>query len=82
MVFVLLFVCIIYPNIKFYIDMLIVAEVIKSENKKDIIISWDKTWTEKSNVCLYDKDNTVLGEYNNVISRYLARTINPALYGI
>lgn len=62
--------------------MLVVAEVIKSENKNDIIISWDKTWSEKLNVCLYDKDDKVLGEYNNEISRYLARTINPALYGI
>lgn len=62
--------------------MLVVAEVIKSENKKDIIVSWDKTWNKKSNICLYDKDDKVLGEYNNEISRYLARTINPALYGI
>ncbi|XP_077269800.1 uncharacterized protein LOC143901394 isoform X1 [Temnothorax americanus] len=62
------------------LDVLVVAEVIKSENKKDITISWDKTWDKDSNVCLYDKDEEVLGERNNEVSRYLARTINPALY--
>ncbi|XP_077280024.1 glutamyl-prolyl-tRNA synthetase [Temnothorax americanus] len=63
------------------LDVLVVAEVIKSENKKDITISWDKTWNKDSNVCLYDKNEEVLGEHNNEISRYLARIINPALYG-
>ncbi|XP_077269666.1 uncharacterized protein LOC143901332 isoform X1 [Temnothorax americanus] len=62
------------------LDVLVVAEVIKSENKKDITISWDKTWDKDSNVCLYDKDEEVLGERNDEVSRYLARTINPALY--
>ncbi|TGZ49279.1 Uncharacterized protein DBV15_03110 [Temnothorax longispinosus] len=60
--------------------VLVVVEVIKSENKKDITISWDKTWDKDSNVCLYDRDEEILGEHNNEISRYLARTINPALY--
>ncbi|KAL0114050.1 hypothetical protein PUN28_011398 [Cardiocondyla obscurior] len=73
-------------------NVLVVAEVIKSENNQDIIISWNKkigtlkesgsrNWNENLNVCLYDKEKKVLGEGNNEISRYLARTINPALYG-
>ena len=62
-------------------DVLVVAEVINSE-KKDIIILWNNTWNNESDVCLYDKDHKLLGQYNNEITRYLARTINPLLYGI
>ncbi|XP_018307906.1 bifunctional glutamate/proline--tRNA ligase isoform X2 [Mycetomoellerius zeteki] len=62
------------------LDVLVVAEVIKSDNK-DIIILWNKTWNDKSDVCLYDKDDKLLGQYNNEITRCLARMINPLLYG-
>ncbi|XP_011063777.1 PREDICTED: bifunctional glutamate/proline--tRNA ligase [Acromyrmex echinatior] len=62
------------------LDVLVVAEVINSE-KKNIIILWNNTWNDESDVCLYDKDNKLLGQYNNEITRYLARTINPLLYG-
>ncbi|KYN13800.1 Bifunctional aminoacyl-tRNA synthetase, partial [Trachymyrmex cornetzi] len=61
-------------------DVLVVAEVINSE-KKDIMISWNKTWNDKSDVCLYDKDDKLLGQHNNEITRYLARMLNPLLYG-
>ncbi|KAG5307821.1 SYEP ligase, partial [Pseudoatta argentina] len=73
------FVYIIYLNLK-STEVLVVAEVINSE-KKNIIILWNNTWNDESDVCLYDKDNKLLGEYNNEITRYLARTINPLLYG-
>ncbi|XP_011692346.1 PREDICTED: bifunctional glutamate/proline--tRNA ligase [Wasmannia auropunctata] len=62
------------------IDVLVVVEIIKSENK-DIIISWNKTKSDKSDVCLYDKDDKLLGQHNNEITRYLARTMSPLLYG-
>ncbi|XP_018370970.1 PREDICTED: bifunctional glutamate/proline--tRNA ligase [Trachymyrmex cornetzi] len=62
------------------LDVLVVAEVINSE-KKDIMISWNKTWNDKSDVCLYDKDDKLLGQHNNEITRYLARMLNPLLYG-
>ncbi|KYN04470.1 Bifunctional aminoacyl-tRNA synthetase, partial [Cyphomyrmex costatus] len=62
------------------LDVLVVAEVIISENR-DIIISWNKTWNDKSDVCLYNKDNKLLGQYNNEITRYLARAMYPLLYG-
>jgi len=68
-------------HVKSYTDVLVVAEVIKSENK-DIIVSWNKTRSDKSDVCLYDKDDKLLGHYNNEITRFLARTMNPILYGI
>ncbi|KAG5315822.1 SYEP ligase, partial [Acromyrmex insinuator] len=73
------FVYIIYLNLK-STDVLVVAEVINSE-KKNIIILWNNTRNDESDVCLYDKDNKLLGQYNNEITRYLARTINPLLYG-
>lgn len=73
---------VIYLYVKFYTDVLVVVEVIKSETEEDIIISWDKTWNKKAKVCLYDMDDKLLAEHKYEITRYLARTINPALYGM
>lgn len=62
----------------FHIEVLIVTEIINAEDRNGIDIIREKEI--KGNACLYDKDK-LLAEGTNEINRYLARTINTALYG-
>ncbi|XP_029173577.1 bifunctional glutamate/proline--tRNA ligase [Nylanderia fulva] len=62
------------------IELLIVTEIINAEGSDSIDIIYEQGLHGK--VSLYDKDNKLIIEgTNNEINRYLARTINTALYG-
>ncbi|XP_012532883.1 bifunctional glutamate/proline--tRNA ligase [Monomorium pharaonis] len=64
------------------LDVLIVAEIIRSssDTQNNITVSWNKTHSDKD-VCLYDKDDKILGQFNTEITRYLARTMIPEIFG-
>ncbi|KAL6440058.1 hypothetical protein ACFW04_002999 [Cataglyphis niger] len=60
------------------IELLIVTEIIRTENETDISITWKDLTEDYSS--LYDND-TLLAQCSYGINRYLARTINIGLYG-
>ncbi|XP_054001719.1 bifunctional glutamate/proline--tRNA ligase [Hylaeus anthracinus] len=62
-------------------DALIVAEVIKSQNKEKIEVVWCNDWKSDGNVRLMDSQGKVLGERSNDVGRYFARTTHTDLYG-
>lgn len=57
------------------------TEIIKSQNKENITISWCKEWKKDGNVCLCDQNGEILAEQTNQVNRYFARTIDTTLYG-
>lgn len=62
-------------------DALIVAEIIRSQNKENIEIVWCDDWKGDGNVKLTDSQGRVLGERSSDVSRYFARTTCTDLYG-
>lgn len=77
--------CVIYFNVKFCTDVLIVVEVIQfekeKEKKKSIVSICDNAWRQKSNIRFFTEDDILLEDHIEV-TRYLARTTIPSLYGI
>lgn len=60
---------------------MIVAEIIRSQNKENIEIVWCDDWKGDGNVKLTDSQGRVLGERSSDVSRYFARTTCTDLYG-
>ncbi|KAM0731770.1 Bifunctional glutamate/proline--tRNA ligase [Formica fusca] len=60
------------------IELLIVTEIIRTENETDIDITWKDLTGDYSS--LYD-NHTLLAQCSYGINRYFARTINTTLYG-
>lgn len=60
---------------------MIVSEIVSLEKKVKIDINWTDDWKGSGNVQLFDKDGCLVGETDNDVARYLARTVDFNLYG-
>lgn len=63
-------------------EVMIVTELIKSQKQHNVTVIWHNESGEQEKVGLYDnKSNELLAKHSNDIVRYLARTVDPELYG-
>ena len=65
---------------------MILSEIVSSESNTKITVTWSKDWKGSGNVQLFDKGDKgdkshLVGETNNDVARYLARTVDVNLYG-
>ncbi|XP_046740941.1 bifunctional glutamate/proline--tRNA ligase [Diprion similis] len=59
---------------------LAITELLRSDGKIKVDVSWSEI-KGPSNIQLFDEEGALIGENNNEAIRYLARTIDSALYG-
>ena len=60
---------------------MILSELVSSEGKTKIQVIWNKEWKGSGNVQFFDTEGHLVGETNNDVARYLARTVDVNLYG-
>lgn len=60
---------------------LIVSEIVSLEKNIKIPVIWTDDWKESGNVQLFDKEGRLVGETDNDVARFLARTVDFNLYG-